>query len=121
MGFGSTGHHKGSTILRGQNNEFVVAQFFAEKGYYLLRHHWLTPWAEVDLVMAHPSRNEVLIVEVKSRWGGRLLSVSQMARLQRAFVAIRARTPVNWDVCFRVAVVDRKRVAELLEFADLCR
>lgn len=98
-----------------------MAHFFAEQGYHLLRHHWLTFWAEVDLVMAHPQKKEMVILEVKSRWSGRPLSVQQMRRLQRVFLAVRARVPEAWDVCIRVALVGRNKSVELFEFSDLCR
>ena len=101
---GKAGH-----IQRGLYCEQLVAEYFAQKEYRLIKHRWKKKWGEIDLLFYCQDRGW-LMVEVKSIFDlslvGHCLSPKQAQRLSNFLhgFMVREKLPVR----LHLAVVDKK-------------
>lgn len=72
----------------GLQAEEIVAEYYIERGYELLRRRWKTPFAEIDLLFSKPRTRsgELLLVEVKHRRGQEFREMALTRRQKQRLV-----------------------------------
>jgi putative endonuclease len=97
---------------KGNNGEEIATSFLEKKGYKILFRNWRFLHKEIDIVATF--KNELIIVEVKTRASGSLVSPIEAVNLRKQRFIIDAANAfivkhnVNLDVRFDVITVINK-------------
>lgn len=103
---------------RGRDAEQVAARYLRARGYQIWKTNWRWGKKELDLVALH--RNELVIVEVKARWGNAVNDPAEVVNHSKqrcmvlaadAFIRLHdCRRPTRFDV---IAVIYQKGSLEI--------